>query len=118
MPTTRAQSKESITGKLWDKYKKVLRLTNTIGVDHIVKVGRARTLSKSLNSVRIAGHVAVTGVLMKAVWIQDILVDLRRMFEDSNDAIEFNRLRPIDRTFALKEAAESLRFTEGHGTST
>jgi hypothetical protein len=47
------------------------------------------------------------GALMKAVWTQDIFDNLRRMFEDLNSATEFNRPRPvIDRTFALKEAAE------------
>src|ERR1019366_8298016 len=38
----------------WDK--EVLRLTKSIGVDHVIEVGGAGTLSKSLNSVRIGGH--------------------------------------------------------------
>jgi NADPH:quinone reductase-like Zn-dependent oxidoreductase len=107
----------------WDN--EVLSLTNRIGVDHVVEVGGAGTLSKSLNSVRIGGHVAVIGVLartgefdprsvlMKAVRMQGILVGSRRMFEDMNNAIEGNRLRPvIDKTFAFQEASEALRYME------
>jgi NADPH:quinone reductase-like Zn-dependent oxidoreductase len=107
----------------WDK--EVLRLTNRIGVDHVVEVGGAGTLSRSLNSVRVGGHVAVIGVLagagefdprsilMKSVRMQGILVGSRRMFEEMNDAIEGNQLKPvIDKTFALKEASEALRYME------
>ncbi len=107
----------------WDK--EVLRLTNRIGVDHVVEVGGAGTLSKSLNSVRIGGHVAMIGVLagageidprgvlMKAVRMQGILVGSRRMFEEMNNAIEDNQLKPvIDKTFAFKEAPEALRYME------
>jgi NADPH:quinone reductase-like Zn-dependent oxidoreductase len=107
----------------WDK--EVLRLTNGIGVDHVVEVGGAGTLSKSLNSVRIGGHVAVIGVLagagdfdprsvlMKAVRMQGILIGSRRMFEDMIRAIESTRLKPvIGKTFAFEEAPEALRFME------
>ncbi len=107
----------------WDK--EVLSLTNRIGVDHVVEVGGAGTLSRSLNSVRIGGHVAVIGVLagagdfdprsilMKAVRMQGILVGSRRMFEEMNSAIEGNRLKPvIDKTFAFNEACDALRHME------
>jgi NADPH:quinone reductase-like Zn-dependent oxidoreductase len=107
----------------WDK--EVLRLTNRIGVDHVVEVGGAGTLAKSLNAVRIGGHVAVIGVLagagefdprsvlMKAVRMQGILVGSRRMFEEMNNAIESNQLKPvIDKTFAFKEVSEALRYME------
>jgi NADPH:quinone reductase-like Zn-dependent oxidoreductase len=107
----------------WDK--EVLRLTNRIGVDHVVEVGGAGTLSKSLNAVRIGGHVAVIGVLagagefdprsilMKAVRMQGILVGSRRMFGEMNRAIEGNQLKPvIDKAFTFKEAAEALRYME------
>jgi NADPH:quinone reductase-like Zn-dependent oxidoreductase len=107
----------------WDK--EVLRLTNRIGVDHVVEVGGAGTLSKSLNSVRVAGHVVIIGVLagagefdprsilMKAVRMQGILVGSRQMFEEMNNAIRTNRLRPvIDKIFAFKETAEALKYME------
>ena len=107
----------------WDK--QVLSLTNRIGVDHVVEVGGAGTLSKSLNAVRIGGHVAVIGVLagrgdfdprsilMKAVRMQGILVGSRWMFENMNKAIVSNRLKPvIDKTFSFQEVSEALRYME------
>jgi NADPH:quinone reductase-like Zn-dependent oxidoreductase len=107
----------------WDK--EVLRLTNKIGVDHVIEVGGAGTLSKSLNSVRVGGHVALIGVLasggdfnpvsilMKGVRAQGIFVGSRRMFEEMNSAIEANRMKPmIDKTFAFEEAQEALKYME------
>ncbi|HEY0098325.1 MAG TPA: NAD(P)-dependent alcohol dehydrogenase [Pyrinomonadaceae bacterium] len=107
----------------WDK--EVLSLTNRKGVDHVVEVGGAGTLGKSLNSVRVGGHVALIGVLagggdfdprgmlMKSVRLQGIFVGSRRMFEAMNGAIEANRVKPvIGRTFAFAEAREALRYME------
>ncbi|HEX8423690.1 MAG TPA: NAD(P)-dependent alcohol dehydrogenase [Pyrinomonadaceae bacterium] len=107
----------------WDR--EVLSLTNRMGVDHVVEVGGAGTLAKSLNSVRVGGHVALIGVLasggdfdprvilMKSVRVQGLLVGSRRMFEEMNGAIEANRLKPvIGKTFAFAEAREALRHME------
>ncbi len=107
----------------WDK--EVLSRTNKIGVDHVIEVGGAGTLSKSLNSVRVGGHVALIGVLasgndfnpltvlMKCVRLQGILVGSRKMFEDTNSAIEANKLKPvIDKTFAFEEVREALKYME------
>jgi len=107
----------------WDK--EVLRLTDKLGIDHVVEVGGAGTLSKSLNAVRIGGHVAVIGILagagefdprsilMKAVRMQGLLVGSRRMFEEMNRAVESNGLKPvIDKTFAFEDAAAALRHME------
>src|ERR1044071_2928547 len=107
----------------WDK--EVLSRTNKIGVDHVIEVGGAGTLSKSLNSVRVGGHVALIGVLasgndfnplsvlMKCVRLQGILVGSRQMFEDMNSAIEATKLKPvIDKTFAFEEVREALRYME------
>lgn len=107
----------------WDK--EVLSLTNKTGVDHVIEVGGAGTLGKSLNSVRVGGHVALIGVLagggdfdprgilMKSVRLQGIYVGSREMFEELNRAIEANGLKPvIDKTFAFAEAREALRYME------
>ncbi len=89
----------------WDK--EVLSLTKKTGVDHVIEVGGAGTLSKSLASVRVGGQVDLIGVLasggdfnplsvlMKGVRLQGIFVGSRRMFEDMNRAIEANHLRPV-----------------------
>jgi NADPH:quinone reductase-like Zn-dependent oxidoreductase len=107
----------------WDK--EVLSLTNKTGVDHVIEVGGAGTLAKSLNSVRVGGHVALIGVLagggdfdprsilMKSIRLQGIYVGSRQMFEELNHAIEANGLKPvIDKTFAFAEAREALRYME------
>src|SRR5262245_1546337 len=41
----------------WEK--KARELTDGAGVDHVVEVGGAGTLAKSLNATRIGGHIAV-----------------------------------------------------------
>ena len=107
----------------WDKG--VLDLTGKVGADHIVEVGGSGTLAKSLNAVRIGGHIAVIGavadpgqfnpihVFMKAIRLQGVFVGSRNMFEEMNRAISHAKLRPvIDKTFAFDEAREALRYME------
>ena len=107
----------------WDR--EVLRLTGKIGVDHVVEVGGSGTLAKSLNAVRVGGHVALIGVLasgghfdprsilMKGVRVQGIFVGSRHMFEDLNSALEANQMKPvIDKLFAFTEAREALHYME------
>jgi NADPH:quinone reductase-like Zn-dependent oxidoreductase len=107
----------------WDK--EVLRLTEKTGVDHIVEVGGAGTLAKSMNAAKIGGHIAVIGVLtgagevnpipilMKSIRLQGIFVGSRDMFEGMNRAIETNGIKPvIDRTFAFEETSAALKYME------
>jgi NADPH:quinone reductase-like Zn-dependent oxidoreductase len=106
----------------WDA--KVRELTSGVGVDHIIEVGGAGTLGKSLKAVRVGGHIALIGVLsggevnptpmlMKNVRVQGIYVGSRAMFEAMNRAIALHQLRPvIDRVFPFDEAVEALRYLE------
>ena len=107
----------------WDK--KVRELTGGVGVDHVVEVGGAGTLPRSLKAVRMGGHVALIGVLsggaecnpmpvlMKAVRLQGIFVGSRVMFEAMNRAIALHQLRPvIDRVFPFEEARAAYRHME------
>lgn len=107
----------------WDK--RVLELTAQTGVDHVVEVGGAGTLAKSLNAVKVGGHVALIGVLtgageinpmpilMKSIKLQGIYVGSRAMFEAMNRAVEQNQIKPvIDKTFALEESREALKYLE------
>jgi len=107
----------------WDK--EVLRLTDGVGVDHVVEVGGAGTLAKSINAARINGLVAVIGVLargggldpvrvlMKSLRVQGIFVGSREMFEDMNRAISAHHLQPvIDKTFPFAQAREALTCLE------
>ncbi len=107
----------------WDKA--VLELTEKQGVDQIVEVGGAGTMQKSLNAVKMGGHIAVIGVLagkggfdlrsilMKTVKMQGIFVGSRQMFEDMNRLICQHNLKPvIDKTFAFDEVKEALEYME------
>jgi NADPH:quinone reductase-like Zn-dependent oxidoreductase len=109
----------------WDKAARAL--TDGKGVDHIVEVGGAGTLPRSLRAVRIGGHIALIGVLtgastdvnptpilMKSVRVQGIFVGSRAMFEAMNRAITIAGMRPtIDRVFDFDQAPSAFKHLEG-----
>jgi NADPH:quinone reductase-like Zn-dependent oxidoreductase len=105
----------------WDK--EVLRLSDGAGMDHVVEVGGAGTLPKSVNAARIGGTISMIGVLssgggldpikvlMKGIRLQGVFVGSRKMFVDMNRAISVNRLKPIiDKTFPFEKAREALEY--------
>lgn len=105
----------------WDEV--VLKITQKRGVDHIVELGGAGTLQKSLRAVKMGGYIAVIGVLagkgefdpvlvlMKAVRLQGIFVGSREMFEKMNEFIEKHKIKPvIDKIFEFDNAIEAFRF--------
>jgi NADPH:quinone reductase-like Zn-dependent oxidoreductase len=107
----------------WDK--KVRELTAGVGVDHIVEVGGAGTLPKSIRAVRIGGTIALIGVLtgggevnpmpilMKSVRVHGIFVGSRAMFEAMNRAISVAGLHPvIDRVFEYEQAPQAFKHLE------
>ena len=108
-----------------DWEKRVRELTGGAGVNHVIEVGGAGTLGKSLGAVRTGGYIALIGVLsgggqvnpmpilMKNVRVQGIYVGSREMFEAMNRAIALNQLRPVvDRVFPFAEIREALRYLE------
>lgn len=107
----------------WDKA--VLEITEKRGVDHVIEVGGAGTMQRSLNAVKLGGHVAVIGVLagkgefnpttilMKALKLHGIFVGSREMFETMNKCISENNLRPVvDKQFDFEDAREALKTME------
>ncbi len=104
----------------------VRKITNGMGVDHIIEVGGAQTLAKSFKAARFGGKIALIGVLsgvennisllpilMKSLLIQGIYVGSREMFDSMNKAINTNRVRAvIDKVFAFDEAKEALHYLE------
>lgn len=107
----------------WDR--EVLRLTGGVGVDHVVEVGGAGTIARSVNAARVGGVVSVIGVLaqgegfnpiqvlMRTLQVQGIFVGSRRMFEELNRAVSGSGLKPvIDRVFSFDEALEALAYME------
>ena len=101
----------------WDLL--VLDITNGLGVDHVVEVGGAGTLSKSINSVCISGSIGLIGILTggqidptpmlrKSLHVHGIYVGHRRMFEDMNRAISAHEMRPvIEHTYPLDSARDA-----------
>jgi NADPH:quinone reductase-like Zn-dependent oxidoreductase len=105
----------------WDR--EVLRLTEGAGVDHVVEVGGAGTLPKSLQAAGLHSQVDIIGVLTgltnnidflpvmaKNLRVQGILVGSRAMLERLIDAVGPNGIRPvIDKVFPFGEAVEAYR---------
>ncbi len=107
----------------WDQ--RVLELTDGEGVDHVVEVGGAGTLEKSLRAVRVGGHVSLIGVLTgggtadpslvlrKSIRLQGIYVGSREMFEAMNRAMTLHQIRPvIDRVYPFEEARNAFKYME------
>ena len=104
----------------WDQA--VLDLTDGLGVDHVVEIGGAGTLPRSINAVKTGGIVSLIGILsgagqidpmtllFKNARIQGILVGSREMFEGMNRAMAVNQVHPvIDKIFPFEQAREAYR---------
>ncbi len=100
----------------WDEA--VLALTGGRGVDHVLEVGGAATLPRSLRALRDGGHLALVGLLGGAradpalaaqngrgIRVDSVFVGSVRHFEAMNEAIARASLRPVvDRVFPFEEA--------------
>jgi NADPH:quinone reductase-like Zn-dependent oxidoreductase len=105
-----------------DWEREVFRLTQKRGVDHVVEVGGAGTLQKSLDAVRYGGRISLIGVLTgfegmvnpwpviaRSVTLQGIYVGSRELFEDMARALSQSHIKPVvDRVFAFDEAIEAF----------
>ena len=104
----------------WDKA--ALTLSGG-GVDHVLDVGGAATMVKSINALRIGGTLSlvgflsgltipeydVTGILQKAATVRGSQVGNRDHFEKMNRAIAHHRLHPvIDQVFPLNRIEEAF----------
>ena len=103
-------------------HERVLALTGNRGVDHVVEVGGAGTLARSLMASRVGGAVHLIGllsgaaeidpmaILRRSVTLRGVYVGSREMFEDLNRAVAWHRLAPvIDRVFARDEVLAAYR---------
>jgi NADPH:quinone reductase-like Zn-dependent oxidoreductase len=102
------------------------RLTNGDGVDHVIEVGGADTLPRSIRAVRMGGTISVigilsgnaqalapAGVLMNSLRVQGIYVGSRSMFEQMNKAIEVHSIKPVvDRIFSWTDARSAYQYLE------
>lgn len=106
--------------------KKVRELTGGRGADIVVEVGGPATLGQSITACRIAGHIALIGVLTgrsgevptaalmaRQQKLQGLIVGSRSHQTDFVRALEATGLKPvIDRTFPLAEIADAFRHEE------
>ncbi|MCE4225500.1 NAD(P)-dependent alcohol dehydrogenase [Methylobacterium sp. C25] len=99
----------------------VRRITGGAGVDHVVEVGGAGTLPRSIASTRAGGHIGLVGLLAQgepldplailgaSCLVRGVMVGSREMFEDMNRVIGLHQIKPvIDRSFAFDEAKQAL----------
>jgi NADPH:quinone reductase-like Zn-dependent oxidoreductase len=105
----------------------VLEATGGQGVDLTVEVGGAGTLPRSIAATRVAGTIALIGVLTggqidpalimrKSIRMQGIYVGSRRMFLDMNRAIEAHALKPvIDQSVTFEHARDAYRHMQAAG---
>ncbi|KAL0576245.1 hypothetical protein V5O48_005727 [Marasmius crinis-equi] len=107
----------------WDQ--EVLKVTNGKGVDHVVEVGGAGTLDKSMSAVRYHGWIHVVGAVSgvaggqdniiigsigKAITIRGICIGSVAQLEDMNRIIRAHPeiTRPVvDKMFEFKDAVKA-----------
>ena len=110
----------------WDKAVKAL--TGGEGCDHIVELGGADTIARSVRAARIGGTISLIGVLsgadatfalplvvMRNLRLQGVTVGSRDGFEAMSRAIAAHRLHPVvDRVFRFRDAPRAFAaFAEG-----
>jgi NADPH:quinone reductase-like Zn-dependent oxidoreductase len=107
-----------------DWEKRARELTAGTGVDHVVDVGGAGTLTRSVRAVRPGGTVSIIGVLggpvldfgvlpvlMQQLRLQGVIVGSRESFLAMNRAVSQHGLRPVvDRVFPFEEAPLALEY--------
>jgi NADPH:quinone reductase-like Zn-dependent oxidoreductase len=105
----------------------VLEATGGKGVDHVVEVGGAGTLPRSIASTRVAGHIALIGVLTggeinpalifrNSLRVHGIYVGSQAMFERMNRAFGAAELRPVvDKVFGFEDARQAFHHLEAAG---
>ncbi|EXJ95554.1 alcohol dehydrogenase [Capronia coronata CBS 617.96] len=98
-----------------------------VGVDHIVEVGGAGTLTQSLKAIKLEGTITIIGflggvnkedmpslldALNNICTVRGILVGSRQQFEEMNRAIEANGIHPVvdKKIFKFENAVEAYQY--------
>ena len=104
--------------------KEVLKITKNEGVDHVVEVGGAGTFSESVRCTKLAGHIALIGVLsgpsvseiiLPRIFLKQIrLSGIAMANQDSQiamiDYLEKNEIKPeISDSFDLKDLGAAFQ---------
>jgi NADPH:quinone reductase-like Zn-dependent oxidoreductase len=105
----------------WDKA--AMQFTRGAGVDHVIEVGGAATLTRSFHAIRVGGKVTLIGglsggatelnpglIFSRRANVQGISVGSTQTFQAMNRAIEANAIKPvIDKVFAFADAPAAYR---------
>jgi NADPH:quinone reductase-like Zn-dependent oxidoreductase len=108
----------------WDKA--AIACNGGRGVDHVLEVGGANTLTLSFGAIRVSGKVSIIGglsggarelnpglIFAKRANVQGISVGSMQTFETMNAAIAANQLKPvIDRVFGFDEVRAAYKHME------
>jgi NADPH:quinone reductase-like Zn-dependent oxidoreductase len=108
----------------WDKA--AIACNGGRGVDHVLEVGGANTLTLSFGAIRVGGKVSIIGgvsggarelnpglIFSKRANVQGISVGSMQTFETMNAAIAANQLKPvIDRVFGFDEVRTAYKHME------
>jgi NADPH:quinone reductase-like Zn-dependent oxidoreductase len=106
-----------------DWERQVLEVTGGRGADHIVEIGGAGTLPRSMEAVAMRGEIVLIGVLTppsgdlnphalmpKSATLRGVFVGDKPMFEALSRAVAVNGLRPvIDEVFDFDAAPAAYR---------
>jgi NADPH:quinone reductase-like Zn-dependent oxidoreductase len=112
-----------------DWEKAAVEFTGGRGVDHVVEVGGAATLTRSFHAIRVGGRITMIGGLSggaselnpglifgRRANVQGISVGSTQMFEAMNSAIAANNIKPvIDRVFTFDEAKAAYQHLAAAG---
>jgi NADPH:quinone reductase-like Zn-dependent oxidoreductase len=104
----------------WDKAAR--EFTGGRGVDQVLEVGGAETLTRSFGAIRVGGKISIIGsvsggaselnpglIFSRRANVQGIYVGSTEMFEAMNAAIAANKVKPaIDRVFGFDEIKAAL----------
>jgi NADPH:quinone reductase-like Zn-dependent oxidoreductase len=105
----------------------VRALTGGLGVDHVVEVGGAGTLPRSIEATAADGTIHLIGVLtggtieptrifLRGVNVHGVQVGSRAMFEDYVRFLSRHRIRPvIDRCYGFEDAPRAYRDLKDAG---
>jgi NADPH:quinone reductase-like Zn-dependent oxidoreductase len=109
------------TAPEWDQAAR--EFTGGAGVDHVIEVGGAATLTRSFGAIRVGGKVSMIGglsggatelnpglIFSRRANVQGISVGSTQMFLAMNRAIEVNAIKPvIDKVFPFAEAQAAYK---------
>ena len=107
-------------------WEKSVRSLTEEGADHVVELGGADTLPRSLKAIRMGGTISVIGalgggdpnisplpILMQSIRLQGIYVGSRTMFENMNRTLALKQVRPVvDRVFPWQDVQNAMRYMQ------